>query len=65
MNIWYKDKTVEDNLVCDICGYRHKNPDQYAIVIECKDGVNRCKVCRGAGKFKGVQTRKKEPTNVN
>lgn len=39
------------NETCDICGYWHPKPDNYAIVIRCGDGLYRCKVCRGAGKF--------------
>lgn len=35
------------NLTCDICEYIHPKPDKYGIVIECADGVLRCKVCRG------------------
>lgn len=58
MNIWFKEKKVDDNLTCDVCGYKHDTPDKWGIVVEGKDGLRRCKVCRGAGKFKGVQTRK-------
>jgi hypothetical protein len=43
--------TEQKNLTCDICGYTHPKPDRWAIVIECPDGVLRCKVCRGAAKF--------------
>lgn len=35
------------NLVCDICDYVHPRPDKYGIVIECDDGIRRCKKCRG------------------
>lgn len=58
MNIWFKEKKQEDNLTCDICGYKHGTPDKWSIVIEDKDGVQRCKVCRGDGKFNGVQKRR-------
>lgn len=46
------------NLTCDICGYLHPKPDHWAIVIECDDGVLRCKVCRGAAKFNVKQRAK-------
>lgn len=58
MNIWFKEQKQEDNLICDICGYQHDKPDKWGIVVTCADGVLRCKVCRGDGKFNGVQKRR-------
>jgi hypothetical protein len=42
---------ADGNLTCDICQYVHPTPDSYGIVIECADGVIRCKVCRGINKW--------------
>lgn len=57
-NIWPIKPGGND--ACDICGYIHDKEDIYGIVIECDDGVYRCKVCRGAGKYPSKIQRARE-----
>lgn len=47
-------------LVCDVCGYQSPTKD-YGTVIECADGVIRCKVCRGVGKWPRKRQAKVQP----
>ena len=51
---------ANQNLTCDICGYTYDKHDVYAIVIECADGLCRCKVCRGAAKFNAPKRKKQQ-----
>lgn len=47
---------------CDVCGYEPDEPDMFAKVIRCEDGLYRCKVCRGASHYKPKQMRDEEAT---
>lgn len=51
---------ADDNKACDVCGYKHPRPDTSGIVIECADGIYRCKVCRGDSKFQRKTKGQKE-----
>lgn len=44
---WVRPDPPDDE--CDICGYRAKHNN--GVIIQCADGILRCKVCRGEGKF--------------
>ena len=44
---WVQPDPTEDE--CDICGFHAKHNN--GVIILCADGIFRCKVCRGEGKF--------------